>query len=171
MSDILNEAANGKRIPDWMLPDLDPNTRRRLRPDILRIKGLPINATPAEIERAFRDKALTLQIIEVGYGPDTRWREVLERKKAQHAHLKQLLSDAGWTVEEHIIILGRAGTMLRHALTTLQALDLSEQQAVKLMGKLHLHAVHKLCEIVIARRQMERSKRGSGPGPPPSGVG
>ena len=160
MTQILNEAANGKRIPEWVLPDVDPDTRRRLRPDILRIKGLRHNATAEEIERAFDAKEHTIQIIEVGYGPDTRWKETLARKQTQHAQLKQLLEAAGWQVEEHFVILGRAGSMFRHTQTTLIELGLTKEQAVKLMGKLHIHAVLLLRDIVIARRRLERQSRG-----------
>ena len=164
MHDVLNEAANGKRIPGWVLPDVHPATLKRMRPDIFRIKGLRANASQLEIDDAIQTKAgLTIQIIEVGYGPDTRWRETLATKQTQHAKLKEELMQAGWTVEEHIIIIGRAGTCYIHTLDTLTQLGLTTPQAIKLMGKLHIHTVTKLRETVIARRRLERHPRGQPP--------
>jgi len=164
MKDALNVAANGNHLPEWVLPDVDPKTLMKMRPDILRIKGLRNNASPGEINIAARNKQdYVIQIVEVGYGPDTRWRDTLEKKQAQHARLKAELSAAGWTVEEHFIILGRAGTCYKHTLDTLTALGMHKEQAVKLMCKLHLHTVTKLREIVIARRRLERHPRSDPP--------
>ena len=96
---VLDEAANGKRIPEWVLPDMAPEDLGKMRPDILRIKGLRSNSAPTEIDDALKTKAgLTIQIIEVGYGPDTRWRETLEKKQAQHTKLKDALEAAGAVV-------------------------------------------------------------------------
>jgi hypothetical protein len=158
MADLLNDAANGKRIPEWMLPDIDPLTRKKMRPDILRIKGLRVNATPEEVQAAHERKGeLVMQIIEVGYAPDTRWRDTLAKKQAQHSQLKAALELAGWTVEEHVIILGRAGTCYNHTLNTLQQLGMHKEAAVTLMTSLHMHSATKLREIVLARRKLENS--------------
>jgi hypothetical protein len=158
MADLLNDAANGKRIPEWMLPDIDPLTRKKMRPDILRIKGLRVNATPEEVQAAHERKGeLIMQIIEVGYAPDTRWRDTLAKKQTQHSQLKAALETAGWTVEEHLIILGRTGTCYNHTLNTLQQLGMHKEAAVTLMVNLHMHSVNKLREIVLARRQLENS--------------
>ena len=108
-------------------------------------------------------RSYVIQLIEVGYCPDTRWKLTLEKTKLQHAQLKGKLMAAGWTVGEHFIILGRAGTCFNHTLNTLQALGMRKEQAVKLMGKLHLHTVTKLHEIVIARRRLERRPMGEPP--------
>ena len=156
IQDVLNTVANGKRVPAWVLPDEDPATREKMRPDILRIIGLPVNATPDEICEAVHNKDKhTIQIIEVGYGPDTRWRDTLETKKAQHIQLQEALEAAGWTVEVHVIILGRAGTCYTHTLSTLQQLGVKKDPVVKLMNDLHIHTVTKLKEIIVARRRLE----------------
>jgi ribonuclease HI len=158
MADLLNDAANGKRIPEWVLPDIDPLTRKKMRPDILRIKGLRVNATPEEVQAAHERKGeLVMQIIEVGYAPDTRWRDTLAKKQAQHSQLKAALEMAGWTVEEHVVILGRAGTCYNHTLNTLQQLGMHKEAAVTLMTSLHMHSATKLREIVLARRKLENS--------------
>jgi hypothetical protein len=164
MQTALQEAANGKRIPEWVLPDVDPDLLSKMRPDILRIKGLRSNLAQTEINEALHTKAgLTIQIIEVGYGPDTRWRETLAKKREQHARLKEALEAAGWEVEEHLFILGRAGTCYTHNLNTMMDLGLTKEQATKLLNKLHVHAVTKLREIVIARRRLERNQQGKPP--------
>jgi hypothetical protein len=48
MQTVLQEAGNGKRIPEWVLPDLDTALLNKMRPDILRIKGLRSNSTQTE---------------------------------------------------------------------------------------------------------------------------
>ena len=170
MTDVLNEAANGKRLEDWMLPDIDPAARKKMRPDILRITGLRSNATQEEITAALQQKDKhVVQIIEVGYGPDTRWKDTLERKQNQHTKLKEALETAGWKVEVHCIILGNAGTMYNHTLTTLQTLGLDKTAAVKLMGELHIHTVACLRSIILARRRREHNQ-GAEP-PDKQGVG
>ena len=164
MQTALQEAANGKRIPEWVLPDVDPDLLSKMRPDILRIKGLRSNLAQTEINEALHTKAgLTIQIIEVGYGPDTRWRETLAKKREQHARLKEALEAAGWEVEEHFLILGRAGTCYIHNLNTMMDLGITKEQATKLLNMLHVHAVNKLHEIVVARRRLERHQQGRPP--------
>ncbi|MFM7267653.1 MAG: hypothetical protein ACKOZT_03565, partial [Cyanobium sp.] len=124
-------------------------------------------ALPPPCRRAAHPPAsaagLTSHIIEVGYGPDTRWRETLAKKQDQHAKLTEALEAAGWEVEVHLIILGRAGTCYTHSLNTMADLGLTKEQATKLLSKLHLHTVTKLREIVIARRRLERHQQGKPP--------
>jgi hypothetical protein len=86
MHDILNKlAANGKRLPSWLLPEVDPDTLRKMRPDILRIKGLKAQATHEEIGEALLHKTRhKIQVIELGYCSDFNWKQKLEEKKAQH---------------------------------------------------------------------------------------
>lgn len=170
MTDVLNAAANGKRVPDWLLPDTDPDTRQRMRPDILRITGLPANASPEEIEEAQNSKrGYTVQIIEVGYGQDSRWRDTLERKQQQHKQLAATLRDAGWVVEEHVIVLGNAAHCYHHNLETFCKLGLTKTQAEGLMTKLHIHSANALYTI-IQTREVLLSRFPRGP-PPRVGIG
>jgi hypothetical protein len=82
MQTVLQEAANGKRIPEWVLPDVSPALLSKMQPDILRIKGLRSNSVQTESNEALQTKAgLTIQVIELGYGPETRWRETLAKKR------------------------------------------------------------------------------------------
>ncbi len=99
-----------------------------------------------------------MQIIEVGYAPNTRWRDTLAKKQTQHSQLKAALETAGRTVEEHFIILGRTGTCSNHTLNTLQQLGMHKEAAVTLMINPRMHTVNTLREIVSARRQLENSQ-------------
>ena len=45
----LPEGVAGKRLPPWILPKVDNETRRKLHPDILIIEGLDSNTVPLEI--------------------------------------------------------------------------------------------------------------------------
>ncbi len=96
----------------------------------------------------------------MGYGPDTRWRRTLAKKREQYAELRTALEAAGWEVEEHFLILGRVGTCYTHNLNTMMDLSITKEQATKLLNKLHVHAVNKLREIVIARRRLECHQQG-----------
>ena len=157
MRDVMHTlAADGKRVPHWLLPDVEEDTLRRMRPDILRIKNLPAHATAAEIQQAHLNKAHhKIQIIEVGYTSDFRWKEKLEEKKAQHQTLIQALRDNQWEVEEHYIVLGSKGAIYNDTLTTLQTLGLRKAQALALMCSLHIHAINYLATIVRTRRHLE----------------
>ncbi len=60
----------GARVPEWMLPDLEHDLRNKLRPDILRVNGLPFdNIRPPQspLERG----NLQIEIVEVGYCSNT----------------------------------------------------------------------------------------------------
>ena len=51
-----------------------------------------------------------MQVVEVGYCSDTRWRDRVAQKREQHEELITALRAAGWTVEEpHVIVLGVTG--------------------------------------------------------------
>ena len=134
-SDTIRVAgAATKRIPPWVLPHVPSDELNRMRPDIMIIDSLPQQPTDADIAYAH---SCTVHLVEVGYGPDTRWKETLEKKKQQHQRLKEALAQAGWTnVVEHVIVLGRAGCVYRNAQTTLEQLGLTSAQALKLMHKL-----------------------------------
>ncbi len=53
--------------------------------------------------------------------------------------------------------------LLTHNLNTMMDLGITKEQATKLLNKLHVHAVTKLREIVIARRRLERNQQGKPP--------
>ena len=84
----------GARIPKWMLPELDDDLRNKLRPDILRISGLPCTTARPPQSRHER-RRLLVEILEIGFCSDTRWKEKLHKKKQQHVQLIHLLREAG----------------------------------------------------------------------------
>jgi ribonuclease HI len=160
MKEVLHTlTADGKRVPDWLLPNTDADTLRRMRPDILRIQGLPAHPTAPEIQEACTYKRhYKIQLIEVGYCSDFNWKKKLEDKKQQHAELINALRAEGWETEEHYIILGSKGTILKDATTAFQKLGLTKTQAVKLMSSLNIHTVNWLATIVRTRRQQEQQR-------------
>ena len=100
------------RIPPWMLPSLDNETRNLLRPDILIIQNLkysdflrtyqhllesPIADTRNRTLAALQSHCL-VHIIEVGYTSDASHRDSLQRKRVQHNCLINHLLDAGWRI-------------------------------------------------------------------------
>lgn len=99
------------RMPKWMFPpDFDENTRRRLRPDILLIEGLPLStflshqadietSSPAGrsfIENLKRHPSTLVHIVELGYTSEASYSHSLTRKRAQHNRLAHYLLSAGW---------------------------------------------------------------------------
>jgi hypothetical protein len=176
MEATLALAANGKRVPQFVLPDVDADTLQRMRPDILLIENLPATATIEEIENAASNKVdHRIHLIEVGYGPDTRWRDTLTMKQQQHQRLRDALAAAGWTVTEHIFVLGSQGTVYNNTLKELKSLGLETAMATQVMRKLHIHAVLSLWSIVKTRRHLERAllfgRSCSGDSPPRTGEG
>ena len=155
LADIVNLMANGKRVPEFVLPDEDPITRDKMRPDILRIKGLPVDARDSDILRACRRKdEYVIQIIEVGYCSDTRWEAKLEKKKHQHTRLKAALEAANWKVEEYIILLGSTGVNYQPTLQTLCTLGMLKHQAMKVMRKLCAHGATIGASILLERHRL-----------------
>ena len=73
----------GARIPKWMLPEIDDDLRNRLRPDTLRISGLLCTIARPPQSRHVRP-SLLIEILEIGFCSDTRWKEKLHKKKQQH---------------------------------------------------------------------------------------
>jgi hypothetical protein len=158
------QAAAATRIPAWLLPGVDETTRAKLRPDILRVTGLPAHPTEAQIRQArARQSRHRIQIVEVGYAMDTLWRQAYARKEEQHAALTQHLREAGWMVDPpHIVILGACGAVYHSGLQALLALGLGKRQAMDLLTELHHLAVQTAHDITCARRRLESTRQGVG---------
>ena len=132
---------NGPRIPEWMLPDLENDLRSKLRPDILRVNGLPFDNVRTPQSPSERGR-LQIEIVEVGYCSDTRWEAKIEEKKLQHAQLVYLLREAGWKVAEpRILIFGVGGTIFHQTDNTLQQLGVTRKAAQACLLKIHTHSV------------------------------
>ena len=148
----------GTRLPPWMLPHLPTEVVAKLRPDILYIKGLPAemrnNMEPLE------DKTgLTIHIVEIGYGPDTRYVDKRDEKQRQHQQLVTELRAAGWLVADpHVIILGTGATIYKATTAFLKnTLQLSRAKIRDTVHRLIRHAAHAAHTIVTTRRHLEYS--------------
>ena len=130
----------GASIQEWMLPNVENDLRSKLRPDIIRINGLPFdNISPPQSpsERG----SLLIEIVEVGYCPDTRWEAKLEEKKMQLAQHVNLLREAGWKVAEpRILLFGVGGTIFYQTDHTLQELGVTRKAAHSCLLKIRTHS-------------------------------
>ena len=52
----------------------------------------------------------SIQIVEGGYCPDTKYEEKLQGKTAQHKALEEVLKDYGYNVTALPIIIGQSGS-------------------------------------------------------------
>lgn len=163
--DLADHDAATARVPAFLLPDVPDADRLRMRPDILRVLGLPATPTEEQIESACISKHRhTVQVVEVGYTSDTRWLEKVQEKKAQHARLVAALTVAGWTVESHVILVGHYGTVYKSGRAALLELGLSKADASSLLEELSVQAVVAAHEIGMARRRLERTRGRDGVG-------
>ena len=146
-------------LPSWLLPNLDSTQRRQFRPDILYIPGwngdIWYNDTvPVELKAS-----TTIYLLEVGYGPDTRYEDKRAEKLTQHVALAQLLRDEGWSVADpSVFILGVGGSIYkctRHILAS--TFQLPNSVIDNLVHKLQRHALGTAHQIVATRRFLERS--------------
>lgn len=104
-SNCLPAYAHGTRLPKWLLPALDDDTRVKLRPDILYIPSIKPHLHDAN---TFGEALLQLTsaqraqhpiiLLEVGYCSDLAHDEKVTKKAAQHAELTQLLTAEGCPV-------------------------------------------------------------------------
>ena len=95
--EAVDHGAAGTRLPRFLLPSrlVTDAELAKMRPDMLRIIGLPSAPTEAEIAEAVANKGqYRIQIVEVGYCSDTRWREKMRQKLEQHTRLMALLTEA-----------------------------------------------------------------------------
>eukprot|EP00887_Chlorella_sp_A99_P002003 scaffold18.g2003.t1 len=159
--------ADAKRLPAWLLPDTASEEVACMRPDVLRVTGLPPAPTAAEIEAATQNKHRhPIQVVEVGYCSDTRWGEKVQDKLAQHRALLEALAQAGWRVDPdpHIVVLGACGAVYLNGLQALKKLGLTKEQSSTLLTKLHVMATQAVHDILVARRRLERGRPAKGEG-------
>jgi ribonuclease HI len=170
-AELAVHGADAKRVLRWMLPtdtisDVD---LAKMRPDILRVVGLPAAPTDEQLREAAdvanRGK-YHIQLIEVGYCSDTKWRDKVKEKLKQHERLVAALQEAGWRIDDtpHIIVLGAAGAVYMSGLEALRKLGLTEKHGRALLTKLHLDTVQAAHNISLARRRLERPHHAAGVG-------
>ena len=142
----------GARIPEWMLPEIGDDLRNKLRPDILRISGLPCTTVRTPQSRHERQR-LSIHILEIGFCSDTRWEEKLHKKRQQHTQLTHLLREAGWrVVEPHILLFGVGGTVFEQTLQSLRSFGVTREDAHKCLLKIHTRSALWVDKLVKLRR-------------------
>jgi hypothetical protein len=123
----------------------------KMRPDILFIKGHKPGGRPPKTRRQ-RQKC-TVQIVEVGYCPDTRWKEKTKEKAEQHATLVRELRRVGWKVEDpYIFTFGVGGTIFQESLMALRRLGVNKRQAESTLRNIHIRTVQWADKLVMTRR-------------------
>ena len=115
---------------EWMLLDLEEASRLTLRPDAVHIATLSHDAA-AEAPRTRAEKSQHLvDLMEFGYGSDTRRAGKTTEKQAQHELLLRLLLEAGWKdVKLWIFPFGTLGATHSSFLPSLVALGLTTAAA------------------------------------------
>ena len=163
-ADLPTLGAEGKRIPEWLLPHIPIDTRKKWRPDILRL--VPRNDKARQVtdpaQATAHKEQYTLQLIEVGYTSDLRWRETFSNKRLQHEELKTALQDAGWHVEQFTLVFGSTGVIYADDQADLKKLGLTAAATSTLLKKINGHTVQCLWDIICGRRQHEREAIGVG---------
>jgi hypothetical protein len=165
LSDLPDDIA-GSRIPAWMLPNVDPAFRARLRPDLLLVHGLSVSDVVSydlshPLVLSYFQRSCTIHILEVGYTSDASYLTSLSRKHFQHVALCRALIAAGWKLSTqpsspfHILMLGMTGVVFKPCSDILLALGISKSSSVILMRKLHVHAVQFADSIIRLRRRLE----------------
>jgi hypothetical protein len=163
--ELAQHCADAKRLPGWLLPEVSAEERGKMRPDILRVLGLPATPTPEQVEHAVANKRLhTVQVVEVGYTSDTRWQQKLLAKREQHAHMIAEMRAAGWRVELHVVLVGRAGTVYKTGLRAALTLGMTAMAAKTLLTQLSIQAIGAMHDIACARRRLERRPQRAGVG-------
>ena len=138
-----------------MMPDVEEQTRLKLRPDAVRIATLARNAVSPRT-RAQRSQHV-VDLLEFGYCGDTRMEAKITDKENQHKVLRSLLLEAGWKdVKLWVFPLGMLGAIHSSSLPILEALGLTQAAATKLLTKLSRHAVHAAQTIVRKKRELEQ---------------
>ena len=101
----------------------------------------------------------TIYLLEIGYGPDTRYVSKRAEKLTQHNALMQLLRDEGWKVADpSIFIFGVGGSIYKSTRDILTStFQLPNSVIDNLVHKLQRHALEKAQQIVATRRFLERS--------------
>ena len=172
----LPEGVAGKRLPPWLLPKVDNETRGKLRPDILIMEGLDSNTVPQQENPTKYSKFINnlknikettiMHIIEAGYTGDLSFIQKREEKLEQHKNLVALLKDEGWKIDENTmskpIVLGVGGAMFTDTRKCLSHLGVELPNVEKLMRKLNMHATQAVSSILHARREEETAHRKPG---------
>ena len=159
------------RVDANLLPDqffvragLAPRLRTKLRPDILVARPMRSSLCGKRKQSTDCGTAKRIDVVEIGYTSEGRYRDKLEEKQHQHDELVDLLVMAGHKVKTHVIVLGSAGGLFKS--TTQALLDLGVQctRCDKLLRRLHAHSIHWLHTLVTSCAEPSGlEKRAHGP--------
>lgn len=147
----------GTRIPAWVLPKLTDNDRNKMRPDIMFMKGA-MDAWKERTEPLSDKTGITVHLIELGYGPDTRYEDKKAAKLQQHQALITALQAEKWTVIVHTLIIGVGGSVfddLRQFLDV--TLGLSTPAQTKIVRKIIRITAERAHQLLQTRRWLERT--------------
>jgi hypothetical protein len=150
--------AESRLLPSWLLPSLSDSERRQYRPDILYIPNWDHNRWEQKDITPTTKAATSIYLLEIGYGPDTRYHEKRAEKLQQHSMLVQHLRAEGWTVKEPCILtFGVGGTIYKDFRETLAStFKLPASTIDNLAHKLQRHTLEKAHQLVSTRRFLER---------------
>ena len=150
---------HAKRVPTWILPETGEH---RSRPDIMLVEMTTetLNAclshnNPPDLSANIGDKQRKIWIVEGGYCGDTRMPEKVTEKQNQHACLVERLEERGYAVKYMVFPMGVGGTLYKTNHESLLELGIQRKQADKVLGKIHIHSIHCLHNIVKQRRFLE----------------
>ena len=105
------------------------------------------------MRRQTSERPTKVWVVEVGYTADNRYLGKVEEKTAQHAVMCNLVRVEGYESIFLPIVLGTAGTLYKCLEKATTELRIPPPR-----GKLHLHSVHTLHNIVKQRRYLERQQ-------------
>jgi hypothetical protein len=155
-SDLQDESHT---LPAWLLPSLPEHERRQYRPDILYIPDWDHNKWNTDTVPHTLKGTTAIYLLEIGYGPDTRYLEKRAEKLQQHHQLVHLLRSEGWMVQDpYILTFGVGGTIYKDFRTTLAStFKLTHSVIDNLAHKIQRHTLEKAHQLVTTRRFLERS--------------
>jgi hypothetical protein len=147
------------RIPAYMLPEVDEDARKKMRPDIMFVDRLDEgshkwDATSEGI--ASMKKVCKVYILEVGYCRDNAATRKRAEKKRQHRVLREALEKEGWAVQDIPLVFGHCGSVFGHELDALVQLGVEKRDALTLLGRLHAHAVRSTCNAARLYQQLRK---------------
>ena len=150
--DKLPKGVHATRLPTWLLPKVDPELLRKLRPDILLVDGRDAGGLTTDLVPS---RQVTL--IEVGYCSDTNHAAKHTHKAGQHAQLEALLIEAGWKVDYLVITLGTGGTIPSAAVAAVTKAGAPTDAIPRCMHKICRHAVGYVDKLHKATRALPRA--------------
>jgi hypothetical protein len=145
-----------KRVPKWVLPDIDDNIRKKMRPDILLLRGLEVEPASREEEEEARNTC-SIAIVEVGVTMDQGYASKKATKDTQHLALREALSAQGWKIDfvENFIV-GVSGTHFTASRTMLESrLKLDKNSVDLVLSRITKTVSNRTMQIVRCRRFLE----------------